>query len=217
MMTFEEYIQSLTGPKLSPVKLQLLRALWGEDDRFTQPWIASSYLLEITGQKYFDRRTRELRDDNGCMIETTLQQGEHQYRLASLEIGPINPRRYLTNTQKTKLFLDCDHRCQVCGLQIQPGVRGLQADHRVPLNRNGTHDIENWQALCNECNVAKRRACQDCHLDCQKCVWAFPIENELPITVYLPQTHFDKVKEETDSDQNWLRNLIISGIDKKDG
>jgi hypothetical protein len=53
-------------------------------------------------------------------------------------------------------------------------VRGLQADHKVPVSRGGTNDRGNWQPICNNCNVGKRRACEGCLIDCQVCSWAYP-------------------------------------------
>ena len=42
-------------------------------------------------------------------------------------------------------------RCANCGDRI-----GLQADHKVPLEENGTEHLENRQLLCRRCNVIKR-------------------------------------------------------------
>jgi hypothetical protein len=50
----------------------------------------------------------------------------------------------------------------------------LQADHKVPLSRGGGNELPNWQPMCNNCNVGKRRACEGCSLDCRTCSWAFP-------------------------------------------
>lgn len=172
-MMFEQYIASLpTAP--NNVKRQILQRLWQEGMGFPRGWVRSSELLELTGQKYFDRRVRELRDEAGCDIETGTVSGEHAYRLLSTGVEVANPRAYLTESQKEKLFRAAGNHCAVCDRQFEPGVRGLQADHRVPLKRGGAHDSGNWQPLCVECNVGKRRACAGCELDCQICPWAFP-------------------------------------------
>lgn len=172
-MTIEEYIASLPA-SLSDVKRQILQRLWRQGDAFPRGWVRSSELLRLTGQKYFDRRVRELRHEIGCDIETGLLVGEHAYRLRSSTIHVANPRAYLSEAQKRELFRAADHGCAVCGRQMESGLRGLQADHKIPLKRGGSHDAENWQPLCVECNVGKRRACADCDLDCRSCAWAFP-------------------------------------------
>ena len=76
LMTIEEYLELLPSKrKLSEVKIKILTRLWGKTtDNFPKPWVASAELLELTGQKYFDRRTRELRDQVGCDVESTYRE-----------------------------------------------------------------------------------------------------------------------------------------------
>ncbi len=71
-MKFNDYLESLpTKRTLSDVKLKILTRLWGNDlYEFPKPWVSSAELLELTGQKYFDRRTRELRYQLGCDLES---------------------------------------------------------------------------------------------------------------------------------------------------
>lgn len=172
-MKFEEYIASVPH-SLSEVKLKILKTLWEAGDGFPRPWVKSTLLLKITKQKYFDRRTRELRDEQGIDIETKQIDGQHCYRLVSAKMQKANPRQYLSASQKAALFETAKNTCQVCGKKCAGGVRGLQADHKVPLVRGGSQDIGNWQTICNECNVVKRRVCEGCDADCNTCPWAFP-------------------------------------------
>jgi len=177
-MEFDDYISSLpTKRKLSEVKLKILKRLWGnEKDPFPKPWVSSAELLELTNQKYFDRRTREMRDQVGCDLESAYQEmfSGHAWRINSETLAPPQDRDYLTQAQKVKLFESNDYCCATCGLKIDAGVRGLQADHKVPLSRGGNNSLENWQPMCNNCNVGKRRACEGCEIDCSTCSWAFP-------------------------------------------
>lgn len=177
-MDVEGYLKKLpTKRKLSPVKIKILTRLWGNDsDHFPKPWVSSAELLDLTGQKYFDRRTRELRDHLGCDIESAYSSefGGHAWRINSEELAPPQDRDYLTQSQKNKLFTDNDFTCVTCGLKVDAGIRGLQADHKVPLSRGGSNDLSNWQPMCNNCNVGKRRTCEGCALDCETCSWAYP-------------------------------------------
>jgi len=184
-VTFEQYLESL-GVRVSNVKRLILQLLWDSSEAFPKGWVSSSQLLEATQQKYFDRRIRELRDEVGCAIETGNTADGAAYRLVSSTVQPANPRGYLTQTQKRALFQRDGYCCQICGKTVDPGARGLQADHRVPLIRGCTHEMDNWQSLCNECNVAKRRACERCTDDCGSCSWAFPGETGQLILVRLP-------------------------------
>ena len=177
-MRIEDYLESLPKKrKFSDVKLKILKRLWGSNnDDFPKPWVSSAELLELTGQKYFDRRTRELRDQIGCNLESSYQ-GEftgHAWRIKSPVLSEPQDREYLSQQQKTKLFQSTDYCCATCGTNVEAGVRGLQADHKIPLSRSGSNEMRNWQPLCNNCNVGKRRACDDCDLDCNTCSWAFP-------------------------------------------
>jgi hypothetical protein len=172
-MRFDEYIKFL-GARVSKVKAVILERLWNEGESFPRGWVRSSELLSLTGQKYFDRRVRELRDEFGCDIETGTSEGEHAYRLLSTRVENANPRAYLSSAQKDRVFEMAGYTCAVCGRKFDSEARGLQADHKVPLTRGGGHEYANWQPLCVVCNVGKRRACAGCDLDCKQCPWAFP-------------------------------------------
>ena len=132
-MTFDAYIASL--PKApSDVKRTILQRLWREGATFPRGWVKSSALLALTHQKYFDRRVRELRDEMGCDIETGQAEGQAAYRLRSPRMKDAKPRAYLAEVQKAELFRAADNRCAVCDRQFDTGLRGLQADHKVPLH-----------------------------------------------------------------------------------
>ncbi len=183
--TFNGFIATI---KLSEVKHALLKALWDSSSSFPREWVTSSALLKLSQQKYFDRRLRELRDSEGLDLETKHINGEHCWRLASDKIGKQINRTYLTEAQKTKLFSSANNKCAICGKQTKAGVRGLQADHKIPLTRGGREDLSNWQPICNECNVAKRRMCQACELACINCSWAFPENAGRKILLTIPKT-----------------------------
>ena len=177
-MQITDYLKQLPAKKiLSTVKHKILIKLWGKDsDSFPKPWVSSADLLQLTGQKYFDRRTRELRDQLGCDIETSYREEftGHAWRINSPTIAPPQDREYLNNNQKKNLFDNYSFKCATCGTETTAGIRGLQADHKVPISRGGSNDLINWQPLCNNCNVGKRRACAGCELNCNDCSWAFP-------------------------------------------
>ena len=156
------------------MKLLILERLFSQKTEGNDGWVTSSELLELTNQKYFDRRTRELRDETGCDLETGRFGGESAYRLNSLNLADVNTRLYLTATQKKALLHESGNKCAVCGTDADGDVSRLQADHKIPLIRRGDHNPLNWQILCLTCNVGKRRACESCALDCQTCPWAFP-------------------------------------------
>jgi 5-methylcytosine-specific restriction endonuclease McrA len=210
---FDKYIQSL--PKLSKVKFLILETLWKAGEDFPRDWVQSSHLLQLTNQKYFDRRVRELRDELGCDIETGNHKSEAAYRLLSDKVGGGNPRYYLSEKQKRELFQRERFRCRVCGAKVEPGPRGLQADHKVPLNRGGSHGDSNWQSLCNDCNVGKRRACQGCEEDCQQCVWAFPERVGMIHALKLPHELLEKLNKAGFHDPAEIDEVIIESLNRR--
>ena len=48
-------------------------------------------------------------------------------------------------------------RCVACGVVDKTG-RSLEADHIVPLEVGGSHDLENMQTLCKPCHLVKTKA-----------------------------------------------------------
>jgi HNH endonuclease len=184
-MDFEAYSSQLPVKKaLTGVKLKILKRLWHEDTTpFPKPWVSSSELLELTQQSYFDRRTRELREQFGCDVESGYNKDlkDYAWRLRSSTLSTPQNRESLTKSQKNKLFEQYNFACAVCGKVVTPGLSGLQSDHKKPLSRGGSNNLDNWQPLCSRCNVGKRSACQDCELPCGKCSWAFPEVNGISV------------------------------------
>lgn len=187
-MNIDEYLKNVSkNKKLSSVKEKILRALWNTvSDNDT--WISSKILLKLTNQKYFDRRVRELKDENGCDIVTMAD----KYRLNSWKLSRPLRREYLTSKERVALFKKHDFICNICSKKFPDG-KGLQADHRKPLSRGGSNELSNWQALCVECNVGKRRACVGCKRDCGQCPWAIP-ELGVPLIVTLGKDLLDKIE-----------------------
>ncbi len=113
-MDLDDYIEQVDSG-LSPVKKLILAMLWEAGSTFPKNWVTSSHITKLTGQKYCDRRIRELRDEHGCNIETGRDgAGQHAYRMVSTDVAISNPRSYLTATQKRKLFVDTGFCCAIC-------------------------------------------------------------------------------------------------------
>lgn len=205
----KSYLAAL--PSLSKVKDKLLRKLWASDGSpFPKPWVTSSTLLALSGQKYFDRRIRELRDEYGCDIETHHINGEHCYRIVSHRMKPAKHRGYLSEADKKALFVKYKSQCQICGKKVKAGVRGLQVDHKIPLLRGGQNNPKNAQPICNECNVGKKTACKDCQDDCKKCPWAFP-ERVGKISLFrLPPNILDSLHRQVGDDHGNIERKVIS-------
>ena len=69
------------------------------------------------------------------------------------------------------------YRCNFCGAilkrssEISPHTFAKdrvfqEIDHRIPVDRTGSNNLENYQALCHYCNKCKRQMCFVCHATC---------------------------------------------------
>ncbi len=218
---FQEYIGQVENhvltkagkpKKLSAAKLLVLKALWDSSKSFPKNWVLSDQLYELTNQKYIDRRIRELRNERGCDIETGIHNGSHAYRLLSASLSEAFDRTYLTGAQKRQLFEVFEYRCAACSQQFATDGKGLQADHKVPLIRGGGSEIQNWQPLCIACNVAKRRSCMGCEVDCNQCAWAFPEHYGQTIPIQLTKELGESLQRLARSRATTPQALIIEAI-----
>lgn len=152
--------QDKSFKRLSDVKKLILEMLW------PMKWVNTHDIHEATGQSYYDRRIRELRE-SGWQIETDVL----RYRLKSRQKLPGNSREYPSAKQKREVFARDKGVCQICK-STHPR---MEYDHKVPRERLGVTDVPNLQLLCSPCNVDKRGACKKCILpSCDGCPYAYP-------------------------------------------
>lgn len=81
-----------------------------------------------------------------------------------------------------------DGRCNICGSYVREAsdIRphtfakdrvSMEFDHRIPVDRGGESDLDNYQALCHYCNKCKRQMCFVCHVQCNaQCALVTPEE-----------------------------------------
>jgi len=68
----------------------------------------------------------------------------------------MGARGDVTRAQWLEILERYERRCAYCGVEAP-----LQADHRVPLSRGGTHDIDNLVPACGLCNRRKASLSED--------------------------------------------------------
>lgn len=193
----------------------ILRRLWPEGHGIPGPHVSEEELRAlINGQRaaegkvpYVDpfRRLRELQGDEGF---TSIIKSGRTYQLQSTELGQKKePRSKPSKQLWAKILEDADHRCAKCG-EREPEVK-LSPDHRRPRGRGGTGADENWQPLCEQCNILKSAACAGCTRNCYVCFWAYP-ETYAEITI--SDDNRAKLRAEAESkkvDQTTLANEIL--------
>lgn len=65
-----------------------------------------------------------------------------------LALDKLNSRRY--RAHKERVFMRDGRICRYCG-----NDENLQIDHIISRKHGGTHDMENLQVLCRDCNLKK--------------------------------------------------------------
>jgi hypothetical protein len=129
------------------------------------------------------------------------------HRLLSCELSPPKIREYLSASEKQHLMGAQGKRCAVCQANLIEDKP--QADHKIPLDRHGGNELENWQMLCRDCNAGKKAACKGCSLDCQECPWAFP-EKGVPFVIKLDKDTHSKLNQLAGQRKETIKELIES-------
>lgn len=73
--------------------------------------------------------------------------------LGSRKSLPAAKRSGLSRRLRYQVFQRDKHTCQYCGRK-PPEVR-LEVDHRIPVSKGGTDDLDNLITACEDCNRGK--------------------------------------------------------------
>lgn len=193
-------------------KLKILEMLWDGEI------ILGDDILAAVKQAYYDRRIRELRDEDGWDIETTWlknREGKKRpaYCLRSHVRGKGIKRPHISSEDR-RIVLERDkYTCQIDGNDLRDGRNNPQIDHKIPLIRDGKSAVENYQAICSNCNVIKRGICRMCNLpSCENCFLAYPEKgaNNVPINLTGEESnHLTKIANKLDVNRvEALRKII---------
>jgi 5-methylcytosine-specific restriction endonuclease McrA len=73
-------------------------------------------------------------------------------------------KRKVFNNQRRLIFLQANYRCRYCRRSISTEVpsdhpRKATIDHKMPLSRGGSNDVDNLVASCAACNHEKSDMC----------------------------------------------------------
>lgn len=68
--------------------------------------------------------------------------------------------RCISLTKRAEIFSRDRYRCQHCGINARDGddVR-LEIDHKMPVAKGGSNELQNLQLLCFDCNRGKSDKC----------------------------------------------------------
>ena len=65
-----------------------------------------------------------------------------------MALDKLNSRKY--RNHKERVFARDGRTCRYCG-----NDENLQVDHIISRKNGGTHDLDNLQVLCRDCNLRK--------------------------------------------------------------
>jgi 5-methylcytosine-specific restriction endonuclease McrA len=114
--------------------------------------IREHLVRELGDQEQMDRRRREL--NKYFEIEKARLGRSVTYRLVGRK-APLESAA-LGISERLRAEVLRDARCNMCGRTPKDDRVKLQVDHRMPQAWGGTNELENLQALCEECNRGKK-------------------------------------------------------------
>lgn len=126
--------------------------------------VTTSEISQVAAINDYQRRIRELRDEEGMQIRShvdlhNLKPG--QYLLESLDrVSAIE--RGISARLRNEILERNGFTCQRCGAAagdpdaLNPGRKvRLHIDHVVPISQGGTDDRDNLRAVCSACNQGR--------------------------------------------------------------
>lgn len=138
-------------------------------DKVGEP-VRSERLAQISGISQYARRVRELRNEEGFVIDSTRTRselGQNDYFV--VEIRDVEEKSRISAKARFEQ-LERQSNCEICGRDVaHPAVRYMEVDHIESFvdyeDPAAVNDPENLRTLCNEChhgksasdNVANRR------------------------------------------------------------
>lgn len=144
------------GKTISDLILEYFKAHPNKDLRHgpVVDWVEEQY-IKLYGRKPRDiwRSIRRLHQE-GVLIK--LKNGVYRYAPSFVHNKELHE---FTSSIKEVIFKRDNYRCVVCGRGKDDGVE-IHVDHKVPLDKGGTNDVDNGQTLCSEHNLLKKNYSQ---------------------------------------------------------
>jgi hypothetical protein len=119
--------------------------------------VSTEQLSKVAGIHDYQRRIRELRDEDGLQILSHNDRDELKSNEYLLETLVLLPRiaRSISDKLRRQILERNGYTCQVCGAGsgeeslCEPGKKcRLQIDHIIPISQGGTDEEHNLRAVC---------------------------------------------------------------------
>lgn len=162
-------------------------------DKIPNDWIQDSYadankpFSELWNEEGFVWITNTPGDRRLGSQRYVLNTEDHE-KFFTVAIQKAN-RRSLTSKEKDKIREKQSFCCNICKSRVYPRSKVKKHafskdrirevfDHRIPVEKGGSSELENFQALCFYCNKSKWQICTICSSEtCEQCVLAYPEQN----------------------------------------
>lgn len=126
--------------------------------------VTSERIARVSGIKQYARRIRELRNEEGFIIDSTrtrseLKQNEYYVR----EIKEDFDEKSRISVKARKKQIDRQASCEICGRhRDHPDVKYIEVDHIESFidfdDPDAVNNPENLRTLCNDCHHGKSAA-----------------------------------------------------------
>lgn len=141
-----------TKKGISEVSFRMLDLLRAHPKGLTLPQMRAMLELGADEQIHLDRRLRQL--DTYYVIERVRVGKDILYVYASERDEPLASG--VSQRVRAEVLHRARGRCGMCGRTIEKHAVTLVVDHKIPQNWEGTDDVSNLWAICEECNAGKK-------------------------------------------------------------
>ena len=73
---------------------------------------------------------------------------------ANKKVKPKRRRTHIPRGMRHEVFKRDNYTCVECGARKEDGAT-LHIDHKIPVSKGGTDELDNLQTLCSDCNLNK--------------------------------------------------------------
>jgi 5-methylcytosine-specific restriction endonuclease McrA len=123
--------------------------------------ITTRTLSRVSGIKDYQRRVRELRNEEGFITDSTRTRSDlsnEEYYIK--DIINVDQKSRLSGEQRSNYLEKTDFACELCGRDVDDEVvKWVDVDHIEPYiefdDAEEAHKPENLQTLCNRCHQGK--------------------------------------------------------------
>lgn len=139
----------------------------------------ANFLIEKRGKK----RVMQVKIDVEKLFKYYGHTSSDKFTLLSLP----EYRGTISNQLQDDIFNKFEGKCNITGFKLSRKLKGVHFfakslvratyDHRRPISKGGTDDLENLQLLSVFVNAEKNKICNVCNKNiCEKCALAYPEE-----------------------------------------